>query len=227
MVMTPSSPSPQRPLDKESIRLVAKAEKVDPTVLARHVGGGSVVIMRRGDRCVGIGRGLRIKVNVNIGTSNVRSVPHEEVKKAVVAEHCGADTISDLSMGRDVEETRRLIFSHTSVPITTVPVYQAAAEQGIEGMDARDILDTVRRQAREGVSSMVVHCIIEGHPGGVQEGGTCAWARVEGRIHHCGVHAPPRLPEPVHRALPGDPRDHAVLRDSALPRELGTERVHR
>ncbi len=159
MVVTPSSPCPQRPLDTESIRLVADAEKVDPAVLARHVGDGSVVIMRRGDRCVGIGRGLRIKVNVNIGTSNVRSVPHEEVKKAVVAEHCGADTISDLSMGRDVEETRRLIFSHTSVPITTVPVYQAAAEQGIEGMDARDILDTVRRQAREGVSSMVVHCI--------------------------------------------------------------------
>ncbi len=146
-------------IDPDAIRSVAAAERVDPGVLSRRVRSGSVVIMRRGERYVGVGKGLRIKVNVNLGSSNVRSVPGEEVKKAVVAEHYGADTISDLSMGRDLREVRRLIFAHTSVPITTVPIYQAAAEYGIEAMTPGDILGAIREQAREGVSSMVVHCI--------------------------------------------------------------------
>ncbi len=139
--------------------MVANAEHVDPGDLFQDINDGRAVIMRRGNRYVGIGKGLRIKVNVNIGTSNVRSIPQDEVNKAIVAEKYGADTISDLSMGEHVEEVRRLIFEHTSVPITTVPVYQAAAEQGIEAMTTRDILDLIRTQANEGVSSMVVHCV--------------------------------------------------------------------
>ncbi|MFA5002854.1 MAG: phosphomethylpyrimidine synthase ThiC [Methanolinea sp.] len=142
-----------------AIRSVAENEQVDPEILSRHVMDGSVVIMRRQDRCVGIGKGLRIKVNVNIGTSNVRSILQDEVKKAIIAETYGADTISDLSMGEHVAEVRRRIFEHTTVPITTVPIYQAAAEHGIEAMTTRDIVDLIRIQAREGVSSMVVHCI--------------------------------------------------------------------
>lgn len=139
--------------------MVANAEHVDPGDLFQDINDGRAVIMRRGNRYVGIGKGLRIKVNVNIGTSNVRSIPQDEVNKAIVAEKYGADTISDLSMGEHVEEIRRLIFEHTSVPITTVPVYQAAAEHGIEAMTSRDILDLIRTQANEGISSMVVHCI--------------------------------------------------------------------
>lgn len=139
--------------DPDAIRSVAEAERIDAGVLKRRIRSGSVVIMGRRDRYVGIGKGLRIKVNANLGTSNVRSDPKEEVKKAVVAERCGADTISDLSMGGDIREVRRLIFAHTSVPITTVPIYQAAAEHGIEAMTQGDILGTVRAQAREGVRS--------------------------------------------------------------------------
>jgi len=145
--------------DHDAIHSVATAEQIDPEVLRRRVRSGSVVIMQRKDRYVGIGKGLRIKVNVNLGTSNVHSAPDEEVKKAVVAERYGADTISDLSMGGDLRKVRRLIFTHTSVPITTVPIYQTAAEHGIEAMTHDDILGTIRAQAREGVSSMVIHCI--------------------------------------------------------------------
>jgi len=138
---------------------VADAEHIDPADLSRNLADGSVVIMRRNDRYVGIGRNLRIKVNVNIGTSNVHSSPEEEVKKARTAERFGADTLSDLSMCENVREVRSLVFAHTTIPITTVPVYQTAVEIGIEDMTASDILATIREQAREGVSSMVIHTI--------------------------------------------------------------------
>jgi phosphomethylpyrimidine synthase len=159
--MVAMSPSlyPDHCRDPDVIRSVARSERIAPAVLAEHVDDGSAVIMRRRDRYIGIGKGLRIKVNVNLGTSNIRSVPGDEVKKAVIAERYGADTISDLSMGMHIGEVRRLIFEHTTLPITTVPVYQAAAEHGIGAMTARDILDTIRGQARDGVSSMVIHCI--------------------------------------------------------------------
>ncbi|MCU0631974.1 MAG: phosphomethylpyrimidine synthase ThiC [Methanolinea sp.] len=159
MILHSHSDTDQAP---DAIHAVAVAEHTDPEELFHNVTSGSTVIMRREDRFVGIGKGLRIKVNVNIGTSNVHSFPEEEVKKAVIAERSGADTLSDLSMGERVGEIRRLIFEHTSIPITTVPVYQTAAEKGIEEMTARDILTTVRDQAREGVSSMVMHSITPG-----------------------------------------------------------------
>lgn len=144
------------------VQTVADAEHIDPIKLLRDINDGSAVIMCREDRCIGIGTGLRIKVNVNIGTSNARSFPRDEVEKAIVAERSGADTISDLSMGDRVGEIRRLIFEHTSIPITTVPIYQTAAEMGIEAMTARDIIATIREQSLEGVSSMVVHGITPG-----------------------------------------------------------------
>ena len=143
----------------DHVRAVADAEHIDPADLSRNLADGSVVIMRRNDRYVGIGRNLRIKVNVNIGTSNVHSSPEEEVKKARTAERFGADTLSDLSMCENVREVRSLVFAHTTIPITTVPVYQTAVEIGIEDMTASDILATIREQAREGVSSMVIHTI--------------------------------------------------------------------
>jgi phosphomethylpyrimidine synthase len=142
-----------------AIDAVAAAEGVDPRELARNVADGSAVIMRRGDRAVGIGRGLRVKVNVNIGTSNLSSSPAEEVRKAVIAERYGADTISDLSMGEGVEETRQQILDHTTVPLTTVPVYQVASDHGIEGVTPGTIRSVLRAQAREGVSAWVIHCI--------------------------------------------------------------------
>jgi phosphomethylpyrimidine synthase len=71
----------------------------------------------------------------------------------------GADTISDLSMGPDIGGIRKLIFKNTSLPITTVPVYQTASETGIKEMTGQDILRTIRAQAKEGVSSFVLHCV--------------------------------------------------------------------
>jgi phosphomethylpyrimidine synthase len=141
------------------VRAVAGAEKVDPSLLAGRVASGSVVIMQRGKKVLGIGRGLRTKVNVNIGTSPVRIDPEEEVEKAVIAERCGADTLTDLSMGGDIRDIRRRIFRATGLPVTTVPVYEAAARFGIGRMTDEDILSLLRSHVEEGVSSVVLHCL--------------------------------------------------------------------
>jgi phosphomethylpyrimidine synthase len=140
-------------------RSVAKKEGISPEIIASQISGGSIVIMSRGRCSVGIGEGLRTKVNVNIGTSSDRHDPQEEVRKATIAEMYGADTISDLSMGSDIGGTRKLIFKNTSLPITTVPIYQTASEIGIQEMTRQDILRIIRAQAEEGMSSFVLHCV--------------------------------------------------------------------
>jgi phosphomethylpyrimidine synthase len=115
--------------------------------------------MQRGERYVGIGCGLRTKINVNLGTSAGKAVPAEEIQKARIAEEFGAYTISDLSMGGDIDAIRREIMATTTLPLTTVPVYQAVVEYGLGDMTTGDILGTLERQAEQGVSSLVVHCV--------------------------------------------------------------------
>lgn len=143
----------------QQMEAVAKAEHIDVQVLLERIANGSAVIMSRGEKSVGIGRGLATKVNVNIGTSSLKINPDEEIKKALVAERYGGDTITDLSMGGNIAEIRRRIFENTTLPITTVPIYQTAAEKGLENMQEEDIIENIRKQAEEGVSSFVLHCI--------------------------------------------------------------------
>jgi phosphomethylpyrimidine synthase len=138
---------------------VARNEQIDPAILRERIVAGTVIIMHKGDVAVGIGEGLRTKINVNLGTSTNCINPSEEVEKALIAEKYGADTISDLSMGGDISGIRREILRKTTLPVTTVPIYQAAAECGLGAMTAGDILATIRSQARDGVSSMVLHCV--------------------------------------------------------------------
>ena len=141
-----------------AMKSVAKAEGIEAPVLLSSIARGDVVIMRRGKRSVGIGKGLSTKVNVNIGTSPLRVDPDEEVEKAILAERYGADTLTDLSMGGDIAAIRKRIFHATTVPITTVPIYETAARIGIGTMTARDIISTLRQHAEEGISSVVLHC---------------------------------------------------------------------
>ncbi len=138
---------------------VAEIENLDIQVLIERIAKGSAVIMSREEKSVGIGSGLATKVNVNIGTSSLKIKPDEEVKKACIAEKYGADTITDLSMGGNITEIRRRIFENTTLPITTVPIYQTAAEKGLENVTLDDIIKNIRLQAEEGVSSFVLHCI--------------------------------------------------------------------
>ncbi|MDD1719659.1 MAG: phosphomethylpyrimidine synthase ThiC [Methanoregulaceae archaeon] len=141
------------------VEAVALAENTYPAALLEQVAMGSVVIMQRGKRLTGIGRGLRTKVNVNLGTSSTKVSLADELGKAAIAETFGADTISDLSMGGDIDAIREEILIRTTLPVTTVPVYQTVVEKGLSGMTEKDILTTMRKQAEQGVSSFVVHCV--------------------------------------------------------------------
>ncbi|MBU3966369.1 MAG: phosphomethylpyrimidine synthase ThiC [Euryarchaeota archaeon] len=137
---------------------VAKTEGVDLMDLLSSIAQGSAVIMCRDRKSVGIGKGLKTKVNANIGTSSLKIDPDEEVRKAILAEKYGADTLTDLSMGGDISEIRKMIFENTTIPLTTVPIYQTAAEIGLSNMTEDDLLTDLFRQAEEGVSSFVLHC---------------------------------------------------------------------
>jgi len=139
------------------MRDVARSEGIDPIELCDRIAAGSAVIMQRGKRYTGIGKGLLTKVNVNLGTSSTKVCVDEEIQKARIAETFGADTISDLSMGGDINAIRKEIFSNTTLPVTTVPIYQAVVENGLKQMTADDILSTLRMQAEQGISSIVIH----------------------------------------------------------------------
>ena len=138
---------------------VARTESMDPEGLRKDMSSCRIIIMlRKGKPPLGIGKGLSTKVNANIGTSAERVDEAGEVQKAKVAEAAGADTISDLSMGGDIDRIRHKVFAATSAPITTVPIYQTVIEGGgFEDMGPDDLLAMVRKHVDEGVSSIVVH----------------------------------------------------------------------
>jgi phosphomethylpyrimidine synthase len=141
------------------IDIVAKTEGVNPSFLLKQVASGRVVVMQRdGKQPLGIGNGLRTKVNANIGTSSDFFDSNEEAKKAKVAERYGADTVTDLSMGGPVDEIRRKIFEETNTPLTTVPIYQAVVEAGsIKAITECDLVRMIKKHIDEGISSIVVH----------------------------------------------------------------------
>ena len=151
----------------DEMRAVAEAEGVPLQVLMRRVASGRVVItrnVRREDvRPTGIGEGLRVKVNANVGTSPDLCDPDLEVEKAKVAVRYGADTVMDLSTAGDLDAIRRRILEAVDVPVGTVPIYQAAIEAAakkgsIVDMDEDDIFSTIEKHARDGVDFMTVHC---------------------------------------------------------------------
>lgn len=141
------------------ISSVAKIEGIRPDFLLRQIASGRIVIMQReGKPAVGIGEGLKTKINANIGTSAEMIDPDDEVLKAGVAEKYGADTITDLSMGGPIDEIRRRISEETSVPLTTVPIYQAVVERGsFKAVSEHNLISMIGKHVDEGISSIVVH----------------------------------------------------------------------
>lgn len=106
-----------------------------------------------------IGRNFLVKINANIGNSAVSSSIEEEVEKAVWASRWGADTIMDLSTGKNIHETREWIIRNSPVPIGTVPIYQALEKvNGIpEDLTWEIFKDTLIEQAEQGVSYFTIH----------------------------------------------------------------------
>jgi phosphomethylpyrimidine synthase len=106
-----------------------------------------------------IGRHFTVKINANIGNSAVSSSIDEEVEKLRWATLWGADTVMDLSTGRDIHETREWILRNAAVPIGTVPIYQALEKAGgrPEDLTWQIYRDTLVEQAEQGVDYFTVH----------------------------------------------------------------------
>src|SRR3990170_1292225 len=146
---------------------VARAEGVGLDHIMDGVANGTIVITRNAKHAsitpLGIGKGLRTKVNANIGTSRDRMSIDDEIEKLKVAVAAGADAVMDLSTGGPVIEIRREILKQSTVAIGTVPIYQAAVETVAQGrsivqMDPETLFRVIEEQAEEGVDFVTVHC---------------------------------------------------------------------
>lgn len=157
----------QKGLVTREMEIVARQEGVSVGWLRERVASGRIVIPlnrnHHGVTPLGIGEGLRIKVNTNLGTSQDHVDLEEELKKLEVAIQAGTDTVMDLSTGGDIDTIRREIIRHSTVPVGTVPIYEAAIEavrrrKALSNMTVEDIFEVIERQAEEGVDFMTLHC---------------------------------------------------------------------
>lgn len=145
---------------------VAQREGLEPVVIRDEVAAGRMVIPANRVHLsgaldpMGIGIAAKCKINANIGNSAVTSNVDEELEKLHMAVHHGADTVMDLSTGKDIDAIRRAIIDASPVPVGTVPIYQMLEELGghIEEMRPQHFIDMVEHQARQGVDYMTVHC---------------------------------------------------------------------
>ncbi len=145
---------------------VALYEGLDPEIIRSGVAEGTIAIPKNSGRSFpnvrGIGKGLRTKINANIGSSPYHMDTAEEIEKLRAAVHYGADAVMDLSLGAELISIRREIVRESPVMIGTVPIYQTAFElssncRDITDMTIDDFLRTVRNQAEEGVDFMTIH----------------------------------------------------------------------
>ncbi len=145
---------------------VAKREGLAADQIRDEVAAGRMVIpankvhLQLGLQPMAIGIAATCKINANIGNSAVTSNVEEELDKLNTAVEFGADTVMDLSTGKDIDAIRKAIIAASPVPIGTVPIYQMLEELGgeIEEMKPQHFLDMVERQAQQGVDYMTVHC---------------------------------------------------------------------
>ena len=120
----------------EEMRFVAEREQLSPEKICEEVAAGRMVIPankvhlagRLEPMCIGIA--AKCKINANIGNSAVTSNVGDELEKLHTAVHHGADTVMDLSTGKDIDNIRREIIGKSPVPIGTVPIYQMLEELG-------------------------------------------------------------------------------------------------
>ncbi|MFW9952222.1 MAG: phosphomethylpyrimidine synthase ThiC [Candidatus Thorarchaeota archaeon] len=181
------------------MQIVAEKEQVDIEFIRKGIANGRIVIPksnRRTTEPIGIGEGLLVKINANVGSSKRVCNIQEELDKAKIAVKYGADTVMDLSTGvteEDVKQIRQKILNEIKVPIGTVPIYQSALRSlekkgAIINFDEDDLFGVVEEQAKEGVDFFTIHVgvtksivdYLKDHPrsmGVVSRGGTflAAW----------------------------------------------------
>ena len=204
----------------EEMKICAEKEGVSPEFIRKGVAEGNIVVVRNNTHTaispLAIGKGLRTKINANIGTSGDHTDLDVELEKVKVSVAAGADTIMDLSTGGDLGAIRKAILKASSVALGTVPIYQAAAamlaaKKAIVSMTADDIFAVIEKNGEDGVDFITVHCGVSQRSvasveaqgrilGIVSRGGsiTANWMRCNGRENPLYEHYD-RLLEIAHR----------------------------
>jgi phosphomethylpyrimidine synthase len=204
----------------EEMKICAEKEGVSPEFIRKGVAEGNIVVVRNNTHTaispLAIGKGLRTKINANIGTSGDHTDLDVELEKVKVSVAAGADTIMDLSTGGDLGAIRKAILKASSVALGTVPIYQAAAamlaaKKAIVAMTADDIFAVIEKNGEDGVDFITVHCGVSQRSvasveaqgrilGIVSRGGsiTANWMRCNGRENPLYEHYD-RLLEIAHR----------------------------
>ena len=141
---------------------VAQVEMLDPELIRSEVAAGKMIIPANIHHenllPMAIGREAKTKINANIGNSSLSSDIDAELEKLQICLKYGADTVMDLSTGGDLDAIRSAIIANSSVPIGTVPMYQIIHDiKEVENLKAADILKTLEKQARQGVSYFTIH----------------------------------------------------------------------
>ncbi len=151
----------------DTIKIVADAEHVSQDAVRSGLLDGTIVVPKNRNRdlkrIVGIGRGLKTKVNANIGTSPDHISVDEEKSKLDACVKAGADAVMDLSTGGNLTDIREMILKDCPVPVGTVPLYEVACEtvsrgKKISRMDPELMFSVIRGQAEQGVDFMTLHC---------------------------------------------------------------------
>ncbi|MCI5227744.1 MAG: thiamine biosynthesis protein ThiC, partial [Candidatus Electrothrix sp. AX2] len=149
----------------EQIKAVAQNEGLAPELIRSRVAAGEIVIahhrLRPQQKVVGIGTGLRTKVNASIGTSSDICDIDMEVRKAKIAEQEGANTLMELSADGDFAAIRRAVLAATNLPVGTVPLYQAFKETTAKyanpgKLDPEYLFDLIEQQLADGISFMAI-----------------------------------------------------------------------
>ncbi len=151
----------------KEMKIAARDEKVAPQYIRQGLVDGTIVICRnvnhRAIKPLAIGKGLRTKVNANIGTSKDHMDLNLELKKLKIAVEAGADAVMDLSTGGNLAAIRKKVMKESAVAIGTVPIYQAAVKmikngKAISEMTADDIFAVIEENGKDGVDFITVHC---------------------------------------------------------------------
>jgi phosphomethylpyrimidine synthase len=146
---------------------VAAAEGRTPEYVQKGVREGTIVIpvneSRRGKHAIGIGAGLRTKVNANIGSSSDEADMNYELQKLAAALDAGTDAVMDLSTGGEIETIRKAVIENCPAPLGTVPIYETAirairSKRAMVEMTGDEIMETIEDHLASGVDFITVHC---------------------------------------------------------------------
>src|SRR5687768_1836699 len=148
-----------------AMEFVARRERIEPELVRAEVARGRLIIPANIHHLAGrlepmaIGKVAGVKINANIGNSAVSSSLAGELEKLERAVQYGADTVMDLSTGKEIDAVRAAIIEASKVPVGTVPIYQIVTDRvdDIVDLTARDFLDMIEHQAKQGVDYMTLH----------------------------------------------------------------------